>query len=73
MKTKEKIRQIIGIIVLIVGILGLFLPIIPGIVLVLLSFRLLENSKNINKIANRVNKLITKSKKSINILRYKKA
>lgn len=73
MKTKEKIRQIIGLIILITGFLGLFLPIIPGILLILISFNFLENNKNINKISKYIDKIILKNNRSIDIIKYKKA
>jgi len=72
MKRKEKIKIVIGNIILIVGIAGIFLPIIPGIILILLSLDLLKNSKHIDKITNVVNKILNYPKKGLKQLRFKK-
>ena len=72
MNRKEKIKIILGNIVLAIGIAGLFLPIIPGILLIILSLDLLKNSKHIDKITNKINKLIIFSKKGLRQFGYKK-
>lgn len=72
MRRKEKIKIILGNIVLVIGVAGLFLPIIPGILLIILSLDLLKDSKHIDKITNIINKLIVLSKRGIKQFGYKK-
>jgi len=55
----EIIKKIIGIILIIAGIIGLFLPFFQGILLIILGSILLGN----HKLKKFVNKLIKKIKK----------
>tara|TARA_Y100000310_G_scaffold338088_1_gene426823 strand:- start:1577 stop:1783 length:207 start_codon:yes stop_codon:yes gene_type:complete len=60
-QTEHLIKLIIGIIILVAGIIGLFLPIIPGILLIILGLAILGISfHKIVKIVKNSNKVFKK-------------
>jgi uncharacterized protein YqgC (DUF456 family) len=57
----EVLKKIFGIILIIIGILSLFLPILPGIVLIIIGLFFL-NDKGINRMIKRKLGIVKKKK-----------